>query len=319
MLISEFLDRPDLKQIEQDAISDRDRFQDLATRACKILLGRDPEPVVFSSFKRFNKGSDIADPLLNQKGLHVFRYAFATYAAHHRTKDPEFLKQGHIRIDDFLDPDHHALVRKELMEYPISGNKQAFNNCMIEAKTHPGIDHCVNHSGMRELVTACIGDGTREIGQLYAGNTFVQRVDNRPNDGDEQKDIHSDIFYPAVKWWYFPDPVEIGDGPFRFQTTAPSMDRTFLAWLYRHSCEITQGTWDRARLRGHPEGSLRVTDGELRDLRITVSPMTVPANTLIIANVQLFHGRGDSHYRHIRNSIHGSIRISRPFLVAAER
>ena len=319
MLISEFLRRPDLRQIEQDAIADPTDFHERAYQACKILLGRDPDPVVFSSFKRFNKGGDIGDPELNRKGLHLFRYAFGTYAALHRTKNPRFLEQGHLRIEQFLDTDHHRDLQKILNHYPVSGNKQGFNNCQIEAKRYSPIDHAVNHSGMRDLVMAVVGRDDTEVTALYNRNTFIQRVDNLPNDGDEQKDIHSDIFYPAVKWWYFPDQVEIGDGPLRFQTTAPRRDASFYEWLHRQSCAITQGSWDRARLRGHPEGSLRVNDSELAEMQITVEPITVPANTLIIANVQLFHGRGESHYPHIRNSIHGSIRISRPFLIAAER
>jgi hypothetical protein len=41
--------------------------------------------------------------------------------------------------------------------------------------------------------------------------------------------------------------------------------------------------------------------------------VSVPANTLVIANVGNFHARGNVTKEWTRNSIHGSIRINEPF------
>ena len=42
--------------------------------------------------------------------------------------------------------------------------------------------------------------------------------------------------------------------------------------------------------------------------------VAVEANTLVIANVGNFHARGDVTKEWTRNSVHGSIRIERPFI-----
>lgn len=313
MLISDFLNNTKLRSIEQRAIEDKENFDAHLHAAAKILFGDNVPPAIFSNIKKFNKGPVFGNLDLNKKGLHLFRYAFSTYATKHRTKRPEFLQQGHVRINNFLPDEQHKQVQKECMDYPICINKQGFNNCQIEGKTKPGINYLANNSDMKKIVTECIGLDTAETTALYNQNTFIQRVENKPNDKDEQKDIHSDIFFPAVKWWYFPDRVELGDGPFRFQTSAPAYDSLFWNWLYTQSIELSTGKWDRTKLRGHIEGSLRANNDELNQMGITVSPITVEANTLVVANVQLFHGRGDTTHPHIRNAIHGSIRVKWPF------
>ena len=313
MYIGEYLNNSKLVELEKSAIVDKQKFDSILLEAAKLQFGRELEPVVYTNVKKFNKGPVFGNKELNQKGLHLFRYAFSTYAAQHRTRKREFLDNGRVVVNNFLPEEYHKLIQQECNKFPISVNKQGFNNCQKYADKNPGIDYCVNKSGMRELVLDCIGIDTGESNALYRENTFVQRVDNKPDDGDIQKDLHSDIFFPAVKWWYFPDAVEIGQGPFRFQKTAPKYDRALWHWLYNQSVDISLGKWDRTKGKGHIEGSLRVNDRELVELGIDVQPVTVPANTLVIANVQLFHGRGDTNRPHVRNAIHGSIRVKHPF------
>jgi len=315
MLISDFLNIPQLKSIEQNAIEDKNNFNKYLEQGAKLICGNDVPQVIYTNVKRFNKGPVFGNVNLNKRGLHLFRYAFSTYAAQHRTKTKEFLTRGHVRINNFLPEEHHKKIQQECMQYPICINKQGFNNCQKESQNNSGIDYLVNQSDMKKIILDCIGIDTPETTALYNQNTFIQRVENKPYDNDEQKDIHSDIFFPAVKWWYFPDKVELGDGPFRFQTSAPAYDSKFWNWLYTQSLEISTGKWDRSKLRGHVEGSLRANDNELKQMGITVSPITVEANTLVVANVQLFHGRGDTTHPHIRNAIHGSIRVKHPFVV----
>lgn len=315
MLISEFLNNPKLKSIEQDAIEDKENFSKHLEQGAKCLFGDNVPPVIFTNVKKFNKGPVFGNLDLNKRGLHLFRYAFSTYAAKHRTLRDEFLTKGHIRVNNFLPAEKHVQVQQECMKYPIAIAKAGFNNCQRESASNPGIDYLANKSDMKKTVCECLGLDTTETTALYNQNTFIQRVENTPNDKDEQKDIHSDIFFPAVKWWYFPDKVELGDGPFRFQTSAPTYDDRFWNWLYNQSLELSTGKWDRSKLRGHIEGSLRAKDNELKQMGITVSPITVEANTLVVANVQLFHGRGDTTHPHIRNAIHGSIRVKLPFVV----
>jgi len=313
MLISEYLNDKRLKTFEMNAIEDSENFDQHVKAAAQHILGDDVPEVVYTNVKKFKKNPLFSNVEYTKRGLHLFRYAFSTYAADHRTKRKEFLQQGHIKVNNFLPEQFHKLVQNECTKYPISVNKQIFNNCQRESESNPGINYLVNNSEMKKIVTECIGLDNTETTALYNQNTFVQRIENKPRDNDEQKDIHSDIFFPAVKWWYFPDEVKIGDGPFRLQTSAPMYDQLFWDWYHNQTIQLCTGQWDKSKLRGHIEGSLRARDEELSSMGITVSPMTVKANTLIVANVQLFHGRGETHYPHTRNAIHGSIRVKWPF------
>jgi len=313
MLISEYLNDKKLKTIEMNAIEDSENFDKHVKAAARHILGDNVSEVVYTNVKKFKKNPLFSNIEYTKRGLHLFRYAFSTYAADHRTKRKEFLQQGHVRVNNFLPDEQHNLVQQECMKYPVSVNKQAFNNCQRESESNPGINYLVNNSDMKKIVTECIGLDNPETTALYNQNTFIQRVENKPSDNDEQKDIHSDIFFPAVKWWYFPDKVELGDGPFRFQTSKPKYDHSFWNWYQNQCLELCTGRWDKSKLRGHIEGSLRATDAEISELGATVSPITVEANTLVVANVQLFHGRGETTHPHTRNAIHGSIRVRWPF------
>lgn len=313
MLISDFLHNDKLKTIELNAINDKENFESHVEDAAKLLFGSDVPDVVYTNVKKWKKNPLFMDKELTSRGLHLFRYAFSTYAAQHRAIRKDFIDKGHVRVNNFLPREYHDLIKQECMKYPISINKQGFNNCQKESATNPGIDYLVNQSDMKKIILECIGIDTPESNALYNQNTFIQRVENKPTDNDEQKDIHSDIFFPAVKWWYFPDAVKLGDGPFRLQTSEPQYDDKFWNWYHKQCIQLSNGTWDKNKRRGHIEGSLRATDRELAEMGIKVQPFTVKANTLIIANVQLFHGRGDTHYPHTRNAIHGSIRVKFPF------
>lgn len=318
MLLSEFLDLPALENVETACRDSADDFDSNLHQAARIIFGHDLDAVVYSNLKKLTKNPVLRDKTLNSKGLHVFRYVFATYAARHRTGNAKWLEQGHLRIENFLSESQHLQLQQEFPQWDINppmADCRRIANAHARCKEFAGLDYCMNQSGMRELVLECVGRDSSETRTLYVQNTYLQRLFNQPDDGDEQKDLHSDIFFPAIKWWYFPDEVTIEQGPFRFQTTPPRLDRPMLSWLHQQCNSVVDGSWDRSRRRGHPEGSFRVLDHELQEMDLEVEPITVKANTLILANVQLFHGRGPTKTPHVRNAVHGSIRISQPFLI----
>jgi hypothetical protein len=86
-----------------------------------------------------------------------------------------------------------------------------------------------------------------------------------------------------------------------------------LDWLYEQTNAVVNGTWEKERRRGHPEGSLRVTEAELFKMNLHACPVPVESNTLVVANVGGFHGRGHVSSSTVRRAIHGSIRTVRPF------
>ena len=77
--------------------------------------------------------------------------------------------------------------------------------------------YCANIYGTIEsLLCGYLERTNEEIYDKFRQNTFFQRLQHVPDDNDEQKVIHSDTFFPAIKYWYFPEDVMEADGPFHY-------------------------------------------------------------------------------------------------------
>ena len=88
MLISEFLKNKQLEKIERSAIEDKENFPAHLQSTAKLLFGEDvpPSAFIFTNVKTFKENPLFANLELTNKGLHLFRYAYSTYAAKHRTR-----------------------------------------------------------------------------------------------------------------------------------------------------------------------------------------------------------------------------------------
>lgn len=315
MLLSDYLNIPKLKSVELTAKTSKEKFLESMYKAYDILFGGVPHPVVLSNEKYFNRSPVLADVELNKKGLHLFRYVFSTYAARHRCDRPEFLDDGLVMIEDFLDKDWHELLLQEIETVPCAVNKQPYNLATNLMGTHPAVNYTVFSSGMRQIVQGCVGSHKRNAQVEYREKSYVQRVQNSPEDNDIQKKIHSDIFSPAIKWWYFPEEVRKDYGPFRYQSGPKAITGQFLQWLHEQSVNICEGKVEEWRGIDHVEGSLRLTEEEAEKLGFSIDQVPVKANTLVFANVQHFHCRGDTKEPITRSAIHGSIRIEDPLIL----
>ena len=191
-----------------------------------------------------------------------------------------------------------SLHTAQLNEVAPSVNKQSGN---MFTKTIPGL---------RAIVENCIG---ASASPYLETNTFYQVIENVEDDNDEQKDYHYDTFFPALKFWWFSEDVHVEHGPLVYVKNSPLMTNAKLDWIYEQTCAVLDKTWDRSRRRGHPEGSLRVSEDELFLMDLHACPVPVEANTLVIGNVGGFHGRGNVVGKHTRRAIHGSVRVDAPF------
>jgi len=144
-------------------------------------------------------------------------------------------------------------------------------------------------------------------------STYLQHLVNAPGDGDIQKVAHRDTFFPALKFWYFPEEVGIEDGAFCYARGSAGLTGDRMAWECEQANLIARGEIEPWHGVGHREGSFRVSGDELAELGFALQPVEVAADTLVIANVFGFHARGEPRARCSRVSIHGSIRIDRPF------
>ena len=310
-----------VKEREDDLYADQkyrphisDRFQ-LIQEVGKKLYNIEPNSIVYSAHKSFDT-LPLNNPDMNRRGLHLFRMIFSRYRFP-RDQDTTFDKSGLVIMEDFLKDEFVKLVSEECALYPLITNKQP-DNLLVDAQT-PGLKHVVVDSPLKEAVLSfirCKENQSKyhydDASAKYRRNTFIQRVLNKVDDKDEQKVLHKDIFFPAIKFWYFPDEVKEEYGPFNF-VEADMVSEPMLDFFYEQSNMIAIDAWDRSRDRSHPEGSMRIFDHEVTDMGLVRKSVAVPANTLVIANVGNFHARGNVTKEWTRNSIHGSIRIDYPF------
>jgi hypothetical protein len=202
-------------------------------------------------------------------------------------------------------------AREEIEAFPISVNKQPFN-ILFKNKDVASTLNKISEKTYEHIIK-CLGGETPEIRKKFEENTFAQRVHNKPGDGDHQKYAHVDTFFPAVKWWWFPDEVKLEHGPFHYAKGSCYPTDTYLDWIFHESMNIVEGKYEKWKGKDHMEGSYRASEEELIAMNFKLEPITVKANTLVIANVAGFHSRGEVETEYTRNAIHGSIRIDKPF------
>ena len=310
-----------VKEREDDLYGDQDarphnldRFK-LIQEVGHKLYGIDKNSIVYSAHKSFDR-LPLNNPDMNKRGLHIFRMIFSRYRVP-KVQDTIFDNSGLVIVNDFLKDEFVKLVSNELTSYPLVTYKTP-DNLLIDAHT-PGLQHMLLNSPLKDTILSYIrckpsqsNYHIDDASSKFRRNTFVQRVLNKKDDNDEQKIMHSDIFFPAIKFWYFPDEVKDEYGPFNF-LEADVTTEPFLDYFYEQSCAIANDSWDRKRDRSHPEGSMRLFDTEIEAMGLERTSVSVPANTLVVANVGNFHARGDVTKEWTRNSVHGSIRIEQPF------
>ena len=254
--------------------------------------------------------------------MHVARAQMATEAQSQRrakygyktSYSREFDERGIVVIPNFIS-DMTGFV-EEIEKFPIAENKNE-NNLLFD-KTGCRTVQYRWHSDIARLydiVMDCHALSTLE--PQFGQNTFIQRLQNSPDNNDVQKVMHMDTFFITVKFWFFPEDVTIDDGPFCYVPKSNILTDKRKAWMRQQWTDIIDGKIDPQRTYGHAEGSLRVFDEELIEMgydpQATAHP--VKANTLVIANTFGFHARGEVSNTVIRQAVHGSIRLSQPFEV----
>jgi hypothetical protein len=222
----------------------------------------------------------------------------------------KFDEEGIVVIPNFMS-DMTGFV-EEIEKFPIAENKNEHN--LLFGEPRPWIQSRADDgSRLYNIVMDCHALPTLE--PQFRENTFIQRLQNSPNNNDVQKVMHMDTFFITVKFWLFPEDVTIDDGPFCYVAKSNILTDKRKDWMRRQWTDIIDGKIDPQRTHGHAEGSLRVFDEELIEMgfdpKATAHP--VKANTLVIANTFGFHARGEVSNTVIRQAIHGSIRLSQPF------
>lgn len=222
----------------------------------------------------------------------------------------KFDEEGIVVIPNFMS-DMTGIV-EEIEKFPIAENKNE-HNLLFSEKRDWVVSRLYDFSRLHDIVMDCHALST--LHPQFSDNTFIQRLQNRPNNNDVQKVLHMDTFFITVKFWFFPQRVTIDDGPFCYVAKSNILTDKRKEWMRQQWHNIIDGKIEPERTYGHAEGSLRVFDEELIKMGYDpdVTEYPVEPNTLVIANTFGFHARGEVSNEVIRRAIHGSIRLPHPF------
>lgn len=287
---------------EAEAASELKIVKRNASLAFSIVAPKVPEKLLFSSEKNFaNLPYMIHDV---QRGIHVVRMIFAQIA-HEKSFDGKIRSQdlvddGIVVLTDVLLQRDCERLLEEMRKFPLATSKNSTN--LITSNLNNPVIHSAYREINSQLAAVMGGDYP-----MFFQNAFIQRLENRVGDGDVQKYLHSDTFFPAYKFWYFPHDVYREDGPFSYVPKSNRLTKPLLEWYYRQSIEVVSGN-DAGRTYGHAEGSFRIFEDELESLGLKEVPASVPGDTLVIANVLGFHRRSEVKTVGYRDAIHSSYR-----------
>lgn len=259
-----------------------------------------------------------------ERGALVFRSLFVREIADLRVKlsknmpehAKEFLSRGYVSIENFLSRERLDSIRNDISRFPIGTSKEtATIISKISPRENLHLHDFLWNTRLREYVFDCmfLPDDHPDASDQFRDNTFVQRVHNIPGDKDTQKIMHMDTYFDATKFWYFPKEVRLENGPVSFSPYSNQISIERLNWMQDSYMKFYNKEIEPERGYGHAQGSLRAFSQEIDDMNLNIKFIEVPENTLVIANVFGFHGRGEATIESIRESIHGSIRLRAPW------
>lgn len=253
--------------------------------------------------KSFKGNPVIGSRLLNTLGLHIIRLLLARGAARFRwsllayripkARRQEFHEKGFCFIPDFIDAEMLARLKADIdactgdARQMIQGNT-ATQRILLDASAvagRPALAAITENRSLLDHIAYCGASAIRPI-------LYIQRIRNgfRAGKADPQKTMHSDTFHPTVKAWLFLQDVHKEDGPFTYVRGSNRLTWKRLKWEYARSrvaADIGDGYSEK--------GSFRADAADLEAIGLPAPEgLTVTAGTLVIANTNGFHGRGQA-------------------------
>jgi hypothetical protein len=254
------------------------------------------------------KNYDLYPQLLD---FHVQRMVEAHRRVLTYMQDTELLHGGMLRFEGFLGSGAAEEIKEQALKIAVSDG-------ISEESRVATLPTGAASDGMIKVLSVLEGVFHKnlqwEMMQHLVHGSYLQHLFNSPDDGDPQKVFHSDTFFPCVKFWYFPQAVGKNDGPLLYVAKSAELTHDLIQWHRDRVEDLKAGKAEDWRGVGHKEGSFRINEQELSDLGYKPEAVTVEPDTLIVANVFGFHRRGDTEEPTHRVSMHGSIRITNPFV-----
>lgn len=271
--------------------------------------------------KSFRSNPVIGSLALNRCGLHVVRIVLAQSIMRLRFElmgigiDKEqkrsFYRDGYIVVENALPSEQFEQIKQEVssVNAEVRECKQGdtlTHRILIDEQSQSELPVCqamLESKAYLSLHKFASGKNGRPV-------SYIQTIKNHFVEGpsDPQKNLHSDTFHPTMKSWLFLDDCDSDNGPFTYLPGSQRLTFARLKWEYQKSITIAQ--------RGDhysSNGSFRATTEDLLSMGMGKPiGLSVPANTLVIANTHGFHRRGDADKRSMRTEI-WSISRSNPF------
>ena len=225
-------------------------------------------------------------------------------------------RDGVVTIPNFLPKDLFDKVREELelREKKNIGSLSKNEASIICGGNFDGtiIRQVFLSKEFSNLIAYMTGYPVNVAIDLLKANTFFQKVVVSPKHNDIQTILHSDTFFPAFKFWYFPMKVNENDSPFAY---CRGTHKISTKRLELDNQNVLDAILERGKSISldHREGSFRSTENEINQLGSKREKICNSENTLIIANVFGYHARSFAEKTTSRISVHGSLRYTNPF------
>jgi ectoine hydroxylase-related dioxygenase (phytanoyl-CoA dioxygenase family) len=272
--------------------------------------------------KSFRDNPVIGSSRLNRMGLHVFRRQIADRMGAQRRRRlvrpltagerEAFDAQGFVVRQHALGENLFRALRHEVEDLKVVAREMRQGGTVTRRigldrrllERLPATRSLVEDTAIRSLIHyagSYAGEPTFQIQSVIAAAG--------PNSADPQTEFHADTFHPTAKAWLFLDDVADEGGPLAYIPGSHRLTAARLEWEREQSLTARDSS-DRM----HAEGSFRISEDDRVALGLPAPVrMTVPANTLVVADTSGFHARSTSLKPSHRVEIYATFRRS-PFL-----
>ena len=267
--------------------------------------------------KSFQANPIIGSPWLNRKGLHTARIRIAERLAELRRAQmrhlisPEdranFERDGFLIKKNALPDAEFEKLRTELVEGVFEAREMR-QEATVTRFIPLDRDVLSRLPVTKKLVEGPLFQGVlRYMASFNAEPVlFLHIVLTDPAKGsqDPQTMIHSDTFQPTAKCWFFMHDIAEDEGPYTYVPGSHKMTPGRLEWEYKKSLTARDDP-----VVYHARGSFRATLEDLDEMGFPHPvPVTVPANSFVVADTHGFHARSISDKPTVRFGIYGSLR-----------
>ncbi|TXH26680.1 MAG: phytanoyl-CoA dioxygenase [Elusimicrobia bacterium] len=272
---------------------------------------------IASRAKSFSQNPVIGSSRLNRCGLHRYRVTLADQLARKRRLHlakrltPEeletYARDGLIIKRNFLPPDLFARVCEEAHAYVAEAREMRQGRAVTRRVTLDPVDarqlpHCVAAASDPRFDQLMRYVASHDVTPLRYLQVIV--VDPARGAQDPQTALHLDTFHSIAKAWLYLQDVGEDDGPLAYVPGSHRLDAKRLAWEYEQSLVAASSPNVY-----HARGSFRATAQDLDQLGLPPAiRLTVPGNTLVVADTHGFHARTPSPRPTRRMEIYGTLR-----------